>query len=474
MNARARWPHFAASRTWAIALGVCVAVAGSAAWAEADEQRIPASVLDDLTPTPVATATSTPGRAVFVEGNAEQVTRRKLAVPISSPDRRREVARLLLDARADWALTEQLTGKLSARLGVSETHDAGRQRDEQIDLRGAALQWRLGSQGGRENLAEIGRVNLRQGAGLGFNPTDYFKTRTTVDASTRDPQVQRANRLGTAMLNVQHVGEAGSLLVAFAPRLTQSASLIASEPRTRLRLGDTNGEYRLLVKGQLPLSRTVRPELLAFRDRHGWRLGSNLTQAFGQQVTAFVEYSGGKRKPVLRRNLEDGVADGDLPASALVAVPDTDARWLNDLAVGATWTGEHRLSLSAEFELHQGGFTRNDWRRWSAFGSASADGARLAWYLRSAANARLDPLFRRQLFLRMQWDQAGHRDLSVNAFVNHNLDDQSQLGQLALEYRVSQAGRLRALWLFTHGRGTSHYGSDPARHALVIGYVYYL
>ena len=256
--------------------------------------------------------------------------------------------------------------------------------------------------------------------------------------------------------------------------LTQTATLTEREPQQRLRLGDTNGENRLLIKGQVPLLGDLRPELLAFRDPHGWRLGANLTQAFGQQVTGFLEYTGGRRKPLLRRTLEDGVADGDLPPSALSAMPDAPKRWLNDLAVGGTWTGANRLSLSAEFNFHQGGFTPDDWQRWFALGTSGADGTRLAWYLRGAANARLDPLFRRNLFLRAQWDQAGHRDLSLSAFVNRNLDDDSQLGQIALEFRATPATRLRAMALFTRGRSDSQFGSDPARRAVLLGLVHYL
>ncbi len=436
------------------------------AWAADDQQRIPLGVLADEVPAPEAPARS---QAVFVEANAEQVARRALAVPIPSPDRRRDVLRLLVDARADWALGEGLSAKLSARLDVFETRDDGRHRDEEFSLREASLQWRASG----EDVAEVGRVNLRHGVALGFNPTDFFKARTTVDTSTRDPQVQRVNRLGTMMLNLQRVNADSSVLIAFAPRLTQTSSLVEHEPQQRLRLGDTNGENRLLLKGQLPLFGDLRPELLAFRDRHGWRVGVNLTQAFGQQVTGFLEYAGGRRKPLLRRTLENGVTDGDLPPATLSALPDVPERWLNDLAVGGTWTGSNRLSLSAEFAYHQGGLTREDWQRWFSLGTSGADGTRLAWYLRGAANARLDPLFRRNIFLRAQWDQVGHRDLSFSAFVNRNLDDDSQLVQIALELRATPATRLRAMSLFTRGRADSQFGSDPARRAVLLSVLHY-
>jgi hypothetical protein len=452
----------------AIGLGFVLAPAPRTASAEEDQQRIPANVLGDE---PVAAPAAAAGsESIFVEANGEQVTRRTLLVPIESPDHRREVWRLIADARGDKALSDRVTARLSARFDFSGTQDDGTRNEGQISLREAAAQWRAAD----TLVAEFGRVNLRQGVALGFNPTDFFKPRTAVDTSTRDPQVQRVNRLGTVMLNAQHIGPSGSLLVALAPRLTQAAGLAEDEPKERLRLGDTNGQNRLLVKGQLAQIHSLQPELLAFKDDTGWRVGANLTGAFGQQVTGFIEYAGGRRLPLLRRLLEDGVHSGDLPASALAALPGAEKRWLNDLAIGATWTGSNLLSLTAEFDLQQGGLSRDDWQHWFGLGTAGADGASLAWYLRGAANAQLEPLLRRNLFLRAQWDQAGLRDLSFNAFVNRNLDDQSQLGQIAVEYRATPSSRLRATVVFTHGRSDSQYGSDPARYAVLLGFVHYL
>lgn len=435
---------------------------------EDDSGRIPLAVLQEepqTAPAPARTA------SVFIEGNGEMVVRRALLVPIASPDRRRQVLRALADGRGDWQIGPGFTAKASARVAVAQTDDGGYSRDDQVDLREAAVQRQLND----ANVAEIGRVNLRQGAALGFNPTDYFKTFATVDTTTRDPQAQRVDRLGTVMLDGQHVAGQGSLLVALAPRLTDPSSLIDPPPQEHLRLGDTNGETRLLIKGVVPLNDSISPELLAFKDAIGWRFGVNVTQAFGRQTIGFAEYSGGRRKPLFQRALEGGVTRGDLPPSALGVAPAVDAHWQNDLALGGTWTSTNRLSLTVEFDYHQAGFSDTDWERWFALGASGSDGALLAQYVRGYAAASLEPLFRRGLFLRAQWDQAaGYRDLTLNGLVSHSLDDGSSLGQVGMEYRLSEANRIRALALFTTGAGNSLYGSDPARYAILLGYVHYL
>lgn len=457
-----------------IVIGILLPWVQALAWAQQppmqddDIRRIPLSVLEGDTE---ETVPSPWAGSVFIEGNGEAVSRRTLMVPIAPGDRYRRVLRLLADGRGDRQLSPDVVAKLSARFGAMQIDDGERSHDNQFDLREAALQWRVDE----SNIVELGRVNLRQGAALGFNPTDYFKSRATVDNSTRDPQVQRVNRLGTVVVSAQHVGRDGSLSIALSPRLSRPASLIQSEPQVRLRLGDTNNETRLLIKGQFRLTDSINPELLAFKDSAGWRLGANVTQAVGRQTILFAEYSSGRGKPVLQRALEGGIALGDLPDSVLGAMaPPSEKRWQNSLATGWTWTSANRLSITVEFDYNQAGLSRADWQWWFATGAASTGGAQLAWYLRSYAGAQQDPLFQRNLFLRAQWDQIGHPDLYLNAFVNRDLDDNSSLAQASLEYRVSQAVRLRAMVLLTTGRSDSQYGSDPARRTVLLSYSRYL
>lgn len=451
-------------------IGPWLLLTQAAAFAQApadDHLRIPLAVLEDSAPEPAEPPRSS---SVFVEANGEAVRRRPLAVPLPAAALNREVLRLLVDGRGDWQLGTGLTAKASARAAAARIRDGVSSQDEQFDLREAAVQWRINAR----DVTELGRVNLRHGAALGFNPTDYFKTRTAVDTSTRDPQAQRVNRLGTVMANAQRVGDSGSLLVAVAPRLAQPASLNDAGPDERLRLGDTNGQTRLLLKVQPGLWPGFNPDLLAFKDADGWRWGASLAQTLGRQTTWFVEVSGGRRKSLWQRALEDGVALGDLPAAALAAAdPQGGEQWQHDVAAGWTWTGENRLSLTAEFDYHSAGFSRADWQRWVALGSAGPGTGSLAWYLRGYAGALQEPLFRRNLFLRAQWDPAGARDLTLNAFINRNLDDHSSLFQAGLEYRVSASTRLRALALLTSGRADTQYGSDPARNAFLLGCVHY-
>ncbi|MGJ7510345.1 hypothetical protein [Variovorax sp. GT1P44] len=454
-----------------LAMSLCVfgAHAGAAVHQAADDaDRIPSAVLlDDDEPM------MKPQRvgAIFVDLNVESDDRRKPVVPIASTASTRQVGRGIVDARGEWQLRPDLSARASARAGVSRTKDGVTSRDEQLDLREAAVQWRANER----DLLEVGRINVRSGAAVGYNPTDYFKSRSAVDYSTRDPEVQRNNRLGIVMLAAQRIDAQSALMVAVAPKLTSPKGIAFDPPTERLRLADTNGEQRVLLKAAFDAPSLGSPEVLAFKDAQGWRLGTNLAQGIGQQTTMFVEYSGGQGYSLMQQALRSGVALGDLPPYALAMGQARPGKsWQNDAAIGATWTGSSGLSLSAQLNYHQAGFDSAEWQRWLATGSSGPQGAALAWYVRSYANAMQEPLSQRSVFLRAQWDQVGFRDLYFSTFLNRSLDDRSWLFQMALEYRLSPAARLRATLVTTGGAPDSVFGSDPVRRAFLVGFTYFL
>ncbi len=446
--------------------GALLGLPWASACAEDDAARIPSDVLQDETPAPGSAANA----SLFTEVNAEQISRRSLLVPIASPALERRVQRWLWDARGEWPLGNQRSLRLSGRVAALRIDDDSVQRNEQFDLREAAFQWRPSA----NDFVDIGRISLRSGVALGYNPSDFFRSRSAVDTSTRDPQAQRNNRLGTVMLSWQRILAQGSVQLVLAPRLAQADSYSQDASQRELRLGDTNGSFRGLLKGSLTLSDDLKPEVLLYHDEYGWQLGANLTRSVGAQSVVYLELAGGRRFSLFDQALRDGVALGDLPPS--VPGVRTDAaqrRWQQDAAVGWTWTSQAGPTISLEFDYHQAAFSRQDWQNWQDIGSAGLEGAALAWYVRSYAAQRQEPLARRALFLRAQWDHAGHRDLYLNAFVNHNLDDDSWLVQASAEYWINAGNRLRALALATSGGARSQNGSDPARRALLIGFSHY-
>src|SRR4029077_5400772 len=121
--------------------------------------------------------------------------------------------------RSEWRLGPALRVTYSGRLNLRLEEGLGFPNRENLthDLREAYLSW--------EPLDRLyfdaGRINLKSGVALGFNPTDFFKTRAVVEPLSLDPTVLRENRLGTVMARAQHIWERGSLTAAFAPALSE-------------------------------------------------------------------------------------------------------------------------------------------------------------------------------------------------------------------------------------------------------------
>src|SRR5262249_56082061 len=99
-----------------------------------------------------------------------------------------------------------------------------------------------------------GRINLKSGVAIGFNPTDFFKTRAVVEPLSIDPAVLREDRLGTVMLRGQFVWRHGSVSAAFAPRVASppplytNTTLPRSEEHTSELQSLTNLVCRLLLE----------------------------------------------------------------------------------------------------------------------------------------------------------------------------------------------------------------------------------
>src|SRR5208282_535012 len=140
-----------------------------------------------------------------------------LVVPLPTPAPSDWENRTSLDAADQWTVRRGLTATLSDRFNVTEENgvDVPSRQLIRNDFREGYVTW--------EPLArtylEAGRVNLRDGIALGFNPTDFFKTRTLLDQASLDPSVVREDRLGTLMLRGQSIWSGGSVSVAFAPKL---------------------------------------------------------------------------------------------------------------------------------------------------------------------------------------------------------------------------------------------------------------
>lgn len=449
------------------ALVLAVFAAGAARAQESELDRIPQSV-----PTQQATPTPASANQIFyLQDDLIGATRRDnllVGFPPPLPARREE--RLFADDRSQWSLADGLKFVLSGRLNLraEDGLDFPNHEDVRLDLREAYLVWQLDG----ETFLDLGRINVKSGVALGFNPTDFFKTRAVVEPLSADPSVLREDRLGTLMLYGQHVWEHAALSLAIAPKVADRSALYTNDdlPSFNPVFDRTNAGTRMLAKGNVELFDDFNPEFLAFSDAGHWSYGTNLTRGFGQQIVGYVEWAGGDRPEVADDALHYGKATGTIPDFAPSFLPVGPTRpFQNDVAAGLSYTTETRITFNLEYHYHQAGFSDADWQSWfKAGGLHVAPVEAELWYIRDFALDQQEPINRQQVFLRADWQDAFVRDLELTAFVNMDVRDYSSFAQATADYYLSREWTVGALVSGTLGGKRTNFGSLPSSATLLL------
>jgi hypothetical protein len=417
------------------------------------------------------------GQNIYLEDAATAVSLRD-DLPVPAPSSYDWQERLLLDARDAWEVGRSTRLILSDRFNLRAESDLSFPDQASIvnDLREAYVEWRLGDQ----TYLAFGRINLKSGIALGYNPTDYFKARTVSEPLSADPTVLREDRLGTVMFRLQHVGRGESFTLAFAPRLRRQSPIYSNTelPSFDPMLGRTNSDSRFLLKSSVDLSSNFSPEVLIYRDSYDTQVGLNLSMALGQSVVAYVEESTGRRRDLIAQALDFGRATGALPAGAPDEPPPSPGSSLkNELAVGASYTTPGHVTWNFEYHLNQAGLTPQDWNRWFAVGDAPATQPAISgelWYIRGYALDQQEQATEQSAFVRADWTDAFGLNLELSGFANVDLRDGSGQAQGEVDYYLSDAWTLGLLAAGDFGSPRSDFGSLPTARSILLSLRRYL
>jgi len=371
--------------------------------------------------------------------------------------------RVFFDVRKVWRLDERLNLSLSDRFNLRAQNDISLPNRENVinEFREGFLSW----QPHDGIYLDLGRINLRSGAALGFNPTDFFKSRAVVEPLSADPSVLREDRLGTLMLETQWIGRGRTLTVAVAPALVRPSPIYTDTnlPSFNPSIDRTNQHVRILVKGSFSAGKDFNPELLYYREGSQNKFGANLTRGLGQKVIAYAEWAGGEGTNLLDESLRYGRETGTLPANAPSAIPDdANVHLRNDLSVGASYTTTNKITFNLEYHLHQAGFSRQDWNNWFNIGRGQPRTSLISrelWYIRAYALDQQVPLARQSTFLRADLVDAFVSNLEITGFINTDLYDGSSLIQASADYYISRTWTIGAQVNANVGSRHSDFGS---------------
>lgn len=446
-------------RLAALVAGIALALAASAADEDKDLDLIPGAPKEAASPAPAA---SDGNQRIYVENAAVFAARREaLLVPSPAAPTPRWEDHLLADARMEWAVTGRAQVAYSGRLELRDEEGMGFLRRANVvnDLRElfASVEPRP-----REYL-DAGRINMKTGVALGFNPTDFFKSRAVIDPLTSDPRALREDRLGTVMIRGQVLGEQGSLATAYAPHVTHEAALGTDPDRGfDALLGRTNAHDRWLAKAGVRLGE-FNPEALIHRERGVTSVGLNLAESVGQATVVYFEWAGARRRTLSDDAIAFARDHGLLPTTAPGIIDHGGGRrFRNQLALGGSYTTENRITFNLEWHENEAAFSQADWQRWFGVGDgqpAASPITRQLWLLRAYASERQEPLQRHAVFLRADAVDFLVPKLELTGFVLADAGDGSTLMQLEASYARSDHWSFGALVGGTAGGKRSNFGS---------------
>lgn len=422
-----------------ITISLCLAFCAALPARAAEPPTAPPEDLDALSladKAQMSTTSVAPKWRIFVEGAGGQGTLR-------GDDSRFDTARASLDVRFDASLPQGLRAVLSDRLDL--VHSNGVPRAENVNtLREAYLSWARAD----DQIVDIGRVNLRHGVAIGFNPTDWFKEGALRSIVSPDPLMLRENRQGTVMLRGQQLWSSGAITAAFSPKLAS-----APNPATfALDAGATNPRSRWLLAGSYKFSDRLNPELLLYGgDDTPTQIGLNISTLVGDAAVVFGEFSAGKGRSLVAQTL-------DLPETR---------RNERRAALGLTYTTAFNLSVTAEADYNSAAPDREQWN--------TLPGLDPTGRLRLLATAQTlqDLPVRRAWFFHATWKDALLRRLDVSGFLLRDAETHSRSQWLEARYRWDRA-ELALQWQMYSGSAGSIYEAIPQRRMVELALRAYL
>jgi len=390
----------------------------------------------DIADQPPASAPEARNWRVFGEGALSRTSTRAFGSAA-------EGARLSLDVRYDGSLTPGLRAVLSNRLDLR--HSNADPHEANINtLREAYLSWQIAS----DAIVDIGRINLRYGAALGYNPTDFFKAGALRSIVSPDPNSLRENRQGTVVVQGQKLWSDSSLALVLSPRLGSAPSASAAS----LDFGATNPHDRWLLAGSHKFSEQFNPQVLLYGgEETATQVGINLSGLVNSATVAFAEFSTGKSR--------------SLTAQALSR--DEPHRLQRRAAVGVTYTTGFNLSVTTELEYNS---AAPDADQWNALRSASPTNP---LRLLGTTLTQQELPVRRAVFMYASWKDAPIKNLDFSGFVRGDLETRSREQWLEMRYRWHSADAALQ-WQLYSGRPDSLYGSVPQSRRLEFSVRFFL
>ncbi|CAN5766248.1 hypothetical protein BH11PSE12_BH11PSE12_32950 [soil metagenome] len=336
--------------------------------------------------------------------------------------------RTSVDVQYDKSFAPGWRFSFSDRLDVGWRGDAA-SRNSVNTLKETYLSW----QADTNRIADLGRINVRNGVASGYKPTDYFRTGALRSVVSVDPASLSKNRLGSVMLRGQQLWDGGSLTALYSPKLEDQISSAPFDAD----LGATNNQHRWLLSASHKFSDNFSPQVLLYHAAdQSPQLGLNLNRVFSDSIVAYVEWSGGQSRSLRSQALN--MAD--------------DSVFRSRLSTGLTYTTAKNISLNLEYDYNGAALDQTGW-------DALRRGSPVTYSrYRSVAQNIQDPVTKQSIFFFSTWQDALINHLDLTGMVRFNLADSSRLTWAEGRYHWDHVD-LALQWQRNGGRSGSEFGA---------------
>ena len=384
-----------------------------------------------------------------------------------------------------------LKSKLFPRLGLSISdklyyafeHGRGINDHSLLnDLREIFVSWSVCSNA----FVDIGRINIKGGVAVGYNPTDYFKKDAVSEKLfEQDPAELRENRIGVVAIRGQYLADNYSLSLAYAPELSLSEEAFWQDENVfGLGLASLNKSRRLLTKFGLNVFDKTKTEFLFYSEDDQSDIGVNISRGIGNRIIAYLEWSGSHRLDVVSEAAKNFDAGGPNDEADFVLPTDMKKGFYHQVSVGFSFSEDIDRTTYLEYHYNQAGLSSSDWDAWFNQGQLASEMLgnpdtigpammRLGqlWSIRDGETE--EPLSQHELFLRTEWNDSFMDNLDCYGILKIDLVTSGYFFQPKLEYQWSNAMWLTFTCNFNLGSTRSSYGSLPYFASSKIEFNYY-
>ncbi len=316
-----------------------------------------------------------------------------------------------------------------------------------------------------ENIYEIGRMNVKEGVGRGYNPSDFFKGSTSLTLSS-DPKEIRDNRLGSVMVQNTLFFDDFTVKNIYSPKISVDADGgWGSKKEYGLHLDETNKQDRYSLYLGYGGFKDVSSSLILHKNEDDFNLGLNLSYVKNSWIfyteSSYKRSKSDIRKSIERLNLSPTVQN----AFGL------EKENIQKAIFGINYSYDN-ISTNLEYIFNSSGLNRKGWKDWFALAKNSPQMAQQLGAIRADMSNKEEIMSRDSLFLFSRATDIV-TNLDASALVWLNPYDKSTLSQVGLEYTTTDSLQTSVYLRHYQGSNESEYGSNLDDYQVLVEAEYY-